>query len=98
MSYMIEITSEKQSELMEHAEKAYKHVGKMLECIEEMQTGHLGQREGDEWYISQMRGRGYGNRDEMDYRDEMMGERRNGMHYTRYGNRYGNRESYPYYR
>lgn len=99
MSYMIEISSEKQTELMEHAEKAYKHVGKMLECIEDMQQGKIGQRDGDEWYIRQGASRGYGMRDEIGYRDDigmrddMMGERRG---YSR--TRYGNRESYPYYK
>lgn len=57
---IIEITTEKKTELMEHAEKAYEHIGKMLGCIQEMGQGDsgMGQREGDEWYIRQ----GYGNR------------------------------------
>lgn len=61
---MIEITTEKKSELMEHAAKAYEHVGKMLECIEGMDPeGGMGQREGDEWYIKQLEHRGgYGDR------------------------------------
>ena len=82
---MIEITTEKQGELMEHAEKAYKHVGKMLECIEQMGAGKMGQREDDEWYIRRMGERSrYGMRD-----DNMMGERRH------YGSRMGYRD--PYY-
>ena len=103
---VIEITTEKKTELMEHAEKAYDHIGKMLDCIEQMggQTGVMGQRDGDEWYIRQMQRGGYGGRDEMGYRDEpgyredMMGERRGVRGTGRYGMRSGMRESYPYYR
>lgn len=64
---MIEITTEKQGELMEHAEKAYKHLGKMLECIEQLgEQGGMGQREGDSWYIHQLdrpEMEGYGERE-----------------------------------
>lgn len=101
---MYEITSEKKTELMEHAEKAYEHIGKMLDCIEGM-GGQMGQREGDEWYIRQGgMPRAYGMRDEMGYRDEMgmgedmMGERRGVRGTGRYGMRMGYREPNPYYR
>lgn len=95
---MYEITSEKKTEIMEHAEKAYEHVGKLLECIEEMSgQGVMGQRDGDGWYIRQLERKGYG-RDGMGYRDMdedyrggYMGERRMGR------GRYGMREEYPYY-
>ena len=93
---MIEITQEKQGELMEHAEKAYKHVGKMLECIEQMGEGKMGMREDDEWYIRRM------NRDRYPYgeRDDEMGERygeRRGVRGTgRYGMRMGYRDPYFY--
>lgn len=93
---MIEISSEKQGELMEHAEKAYKHIGKMLECIEQMGEGRMGQREDDEWYIRRMNRDympygNYGSRD--DYPMGEMGERRGRSHY---GNRYGGRDPYFY--
>lgn len=69
MGYMIEISQEKQGELMEHAEKAYQHLGKMLDCIEKMgQESQMGQREDDEYYI-----RRFGNR--MGHRGGNMGER-----------------------
>lgn len=99
---MYEITTEKKTELMDHAEKAYEHIGKMLECIEQMggQPGAMGQRDGDEWYIRQMQQRGgYGMRDDMDYRDDMMGERRGVRGTGRYGMRMGYRgEPSPYIR
>lgn len=95
---MIEITAEKQTELMEHAEKAYEHVGKMLECVEKMSEGKMGQREDDEWYIRRMnqdrygmRG-GYGMRDgDVESGGEGYGERRGR---TRY--RMGYKDPYYY--
>lgn len=92
---MIEISSEKQGELMEHAEKAYKHVGKMLECIEQMSEGKMGMREDDEWYIRRMNQdrygmrSGYGMRDDDD--EDRYGERRGRSHY-----RMGYRDPYYY--
>lgn len=91
---MIEITQEKKSELMEHAEKAYEHIGKMLECVEGLdQEGSMGMR-GDEWYIRKMGMKGnrggygmrYGMRDDYE-EDEMNYGNRYGMRRGRYGNR-----------
>ena len=43
---MIEITQEAKGEIMEHAEKAYEHLGSMLDCLEEACDGgsQMGQR------------------------------------------------------
>lgn len=92
MGYKIyEMTQEKHTEIIDHAEKAYEHIGKMLECIESM-NGQIGKREGDDWYVRQGRGLnhryGIGYRDDMDDMDERYGMRRG------YGHRYGNREPY----
>ena len=99
---MIEISTEKQGELMEHAEKAYKHIGKMLECIEQMSEGKMGMREDDEWYLRRMNHSPYGERDGMGERygerDEM-GERYGERRGVRGTGRYGSRMEYrdPYY-
>lgn len=58
---MIEISQQQKSEMMEHATKAYEHVGKMLECLEECCADKMGMREDDEWYIRRYNG-DYGNR------------------------------------
>lgn len=96
---MIEITQEKKGELMEHAEKAYEHLGKMIECVEGMGEGSMGMR-GDEWYIRKMgmRGGGYGSRYGMRGMrdDEMEDEDNYGMRYGMRRGRYGNRDPYFY--
>lgn len=96
---VIETTTEKKTEIVEHAEKAYEHLGMALECLEQMSTGKMGQRDDDEWYIRRYNKpyRGYGERDEMGYRDEM-GERRGRSATTGRYMRMGMREEYPYYR
>lgn len=89
---MIEITQEKKGELMEHAEKAYEHIGKMLECVEGLDEGSMGMR-GDEWYIRKMGmkrggyGMRYGMRDDDMEDDDMNYGSRYGMRRGRYGNR-----------
>lgn len=94
MSYkIIEITSEKKSELMEHAEKAYEHIGKMLDCIDEIGQGQMGQREGDGWYVRPLN-REYGYSRDNEGRWDM-GERHNRRMGMRYG--MGYRDEYPYY-
>lgn len=100
---MYEITTEERSEIKEHAEKAIEHVSKLLDCLDGLGggAGQMGQRDGDEWYIRQMQqrgGSGYGDRDEMGYREDMMGERRGVRGTGRYGMRMGYREPTPYYR
>lgn len=86
---MIEISTEAKGEIMEHANKAYEHLGKMLESLEEAcEQGSMGERMGyredDEWYIRR------GNRDY-----DRMGERRGVRGTGRYGMRGGYRD--PYY-
>lgn len=64
MGYIIEVTEDKMSGLSEHIEKALRHAGKAMQCIEDMYDG----------------GHGYGERDEDDWDDDddRMGERRYG--------------------
>ncbi len=50
MGYMIQIEEDSAMELKEHAKKALKHMGKLMECVEEFCEE------------SQMGERGYGNR------------------------------------
>lgn len=86
MGYMVEISESKIDKLAEHAEGAIRHVGKLMQCIEELsEDGHMGERGGYE------RGGHYGNRhdggsrygdrydrgrDMDDWEDGDMGERR----------------------
>lgn len=92
MGYMIQITEDSAMEMKEHASKALKHMGKLMECVEELceERGSMGER-GDGSYGNRGGGR-YGNRggngggsygNRMDYReddeefdDDDMGERR----------------------
>lgn len=83
---MIEISESKIDKLAEHAEGAIRHVGKLMQCIEELsEDGHMSERGGYE------RGGHYGNRhdggsrygdrydrgrDMDDWEDGDMGERR----------------------
>ncbi len=81
MGYMIEISEDKVSGLSEHLEKGLRHIGKAMQCIDELsQESHMGERER---YGN--RGGRYGNRygmrdeedDWEDYGDDSyMGERR----------------------
>lgn len=69
MGYIIEVSEDKVSGLAEHIEKALRHAGKAMQCVEEMYDGDYGYGE---------RGR-YGERDEEDWEDDdRMGERRYG--------------------
>ncbi len=92
MGYMIQITEDSAMEMKEHASKALKHMGKLMECVEELceERGSMGER-GDGSYGNRGGGR-YGNRggygggsygNRMDYREDDeefdnddMGERR----------------------
>ena len=98
---MIEITTEQKTEVMEHAHKAYEHVGKMIECFEEAcEASKMGERmgyRGDDWYIRKL-----GHRD-WDTDDDEIGERmgyRRGVRgtgpYSRVGRRSGYIEPYMY--
>ena len=54
---MVEISESKIDKIAEHAEGAIRHVGKLMQCIEELsEDGHMGERGGYE------RGGHYGNR------------------------------------
>lgn len=80
MGYMIQIEEDSAMELKEHAKKALKHMGKLMECVEELceesQMGERGGsygnrgggRYGNRGGYSGGSGGGYGNR--MGYRDE----------------------------
>ena len=61
--YMIEITENKLHSMAEHVEKGLKHLGKLMQCIEELEEdfpdsgaygekGRLGMRndEGEDWW------------------------------------------------
>lgn len=76
---MIEITEDKITDLSEHLEKGLRHIGKAMQCIDELsQESRMGERDR---YGN--RGSRYGNRmgnrdeeDEWEDEDEYMGERR----------------------
>lgn len=73
----IKITTKKKEKMSEHAEKALKHMGKLMQCIEELgEDDDMGERYGNRY-----EGGGYGNRymnerDEDDDDDYPMHERR----------------------
>ena len=71
MGYMIQIEEESAMEMKEHAKKALKHMGKLMECVEELcEESQMGERGG---YGNRGGGSGgYGNRygNRMGYRDE----------------------------
>ena len=48
MGYMIQIEEESAMEMKEHAKKALKHMGKLMECVEELceEGGSMGERGG----------------------------------------------------
>ena len=78
MGYMVEISESKIDKLAEHAEGAIKHVGKLMQCIEELSEegsmGERGGRYGNRYDGGTRYGNRYGMRDEEDWDD--MGERR----------------------
>ena len=81
MGYMIEISSEKQSELAEHAEQILRHAGKLMQCVEEMCDApeqRMGYRRGVKGTGRYGMRSGMGYRDNMGYRDEG-GEENDGM-------------------
>lgn len=61
MGYMIQIEEDSAMELKEHAKKALKHIGKLMECVEELcEESQMGERGG---YGNRGGGSGgYGNR------------------------------------
>ncbi len=61
MGYMIQIEEDSAMELKEHAKKALKHMGKLMECVEELcEESQMGERGG---YGNRGGGSGgYGNR------------------------------------
>ncbi len=83
MGYMIEIEESSAMELKEHAGKALKHMGKLMECVEEIcEESQMGERGG---YGNRGGGGGYGNR--YGNRGGYSGGSGGG-----YGNRMGNRD------
>jgi len=82
MGYMIEISEDKVSGLSEHLEKGLRHIGKAMQCVDELyEESHMGERGSYGRYGN--RGGRYGNRmgyrdeeDEWEDEDEYMGERR----------------------
>lgn len=73
----IKITTKKKEKMSEHAEKALRHMGKLMQCIEELGEDD----EMSERYGNRYEGGGYGNRymnerDEDDDDDYPMHERR----------------------
>lgn len=78
----IKITTKKKEKMSEHAEKALKHMGKLMQCIEELgEDDDMGERYGNR-YEGGNYGNRYGNRftgerdDEDDDDDYTMHERR----------------------
>lgn len=82
--YMIEITEDKMGKLSEHIEKSLKHMGKAMQCVDEwLEEGGMGERTNYRGgsYGSRYGNRygergGYGMRDDDEWEDEEMGERR----------------------
>jgi len=67
MGYMIEISEDKVSGLSEHLEKGLRHIGKAMQCVDELcEESRMGERGGYGRYGD--RGGRYGNR--MGYREE----------------------------
>ena len=84
--YMIEIETKEMDKASEYAEKALKYMGKVMQCLTDWEDeGGYGERSGQGGYSRSMMGSrgGYGMRggdmsyrDEEEWDDEMMGERR----------------------
>lgn len=83
MGLMIQIEESSAMEMKDHAKKALKHMGKLMECVEELcEESQMGERGGSRCYGNRYDSVGrYGNR--MGYReedfeddDEDFGERR----------------------
>lgn len=85
----IRITSKKREKMSEHAEKALKHLGKLMQCIEELGDDDMDERYGSGRYGSgggsmgerypmggRMNGRDDWEDDDDDERMPQMGERR----------------------
>lgn len=69
--YMIQITPKKVGKMTEHIEAVLQHAGKLMSCIEELDTEASGERYGERMGMRE------GGRYDMDDRDpEMYGERR----------------------
>lgn len=83
----IKITEKKKEKMVEHAEKALKHLGKLMQCVEELgENEEMGERYGNR-YTTREGGGSMGNRGGINYRstdeddfddedDEMMHQRR----------------------
>lgn len=80
--FQIKITTKKKEKMTEHAEKALRHMGKLMQCLDELEEGDMGERYGNR-YGGEM-GERYGNRmneredwdDDDDEKYPQMGERR----------------------
>lgn len=73
---IIKITESKVDKLSEYAEKSLKSMGKLMQCIEELSEGGMGERDDDDWEED----------DDMGMREGYRGGYRGG---NRYGNREG---------
>lgn len=69
--YTIKITTKKKEKMTEHAEKALKHVGKLMQCLEELDEEGM-----DERYGNRMGERDDWDEDEDERMPQRMGERR----------------------
>ena len=85
--YMIEIETKEMDKASEYAEKALKYMGKVMQCLTDWEEeGGYGERSGSQESYSRsmmgsrggygMRGGDMSYRDEEEWDDEMMGERR----------------------
>lgn len=73
----IKITTKKKEKMSEHAEKALKHMGKLMQCIEELgEDDDMGERYGNRYEGGNYGNRYMGERDEDDDDDYPMHERR----------------------
>ena len=76
---IIKITEDKKEKMSDYAEKMLRYGGKLMQCIEELDEGHMGERNDDDedWDDDDM-GYRYGGMGERRYmrRESGMGERR----------------------
>lgn len=84
-----QVEEDKVEKVSEHIEQGLRHLGKAMQCVEEMKSGgQMGQRGG--YYGNRGGGEYMGERDDMErsYNGSQMGERRWG---NQYGGGYTNR-------
>lgn len=42
--FQIKITTKKKEKMVEHAEKALRHMGKLMQCLDDLDEGDMGER------------------------------------------------------